>query len=76
MSDAHALATVFAAANDPQDLTGFIGWIADVIAALGRQWKSVGNYSDSLNRAVLIAFGIAIAKFVWDRRERISNGDA
>lgn len=50
-------------------------WNTALVAAgylLGSQWKSVGTYSDWLNWAVLVAFGIAIAKFVWDRRERIT----
>lgn len=50
-------------------------WNTALLAAgylLGSQWKAVGTYSDWLNWAVLAVFGIAIAKFVWDRRERIT----
>lgn len=38
---------------------------------LGRQWQSVGRYSDWLNYAVLGLFAIAIGKYVWDRRDRM-----
>jgi membrane protein DedA with SNARE-associated domain len=41
---------------------------------LGRQWQSVGQYSDWLNFAVIGALVLAIIKFVWTRRERIAIG--
>jgi membrane protein DedA with SNARE-associated domain len=54
---------------------GSLAWNAALVSAgylLGRQWKSVGEYSDWLNVAVIIAFAISIVKFIWDRRERIA----
>ena len=41
---------------------------------LGRQWQSVGQYSDWLNFAVIAALVLATIKFVWTRRERIAMG--
>jgi membrane protein DedA with SNARE-associated domain len=41
---------------------------------LGRQWQSVGQYSDWLNFAVIGALVLAIIKFVWTRRGRIAIG--
>jgi membrane protein DedA with SNARE-associated domain len=37
---------------------------------LGRQWTSIGRYSDWLNIAIIVALVAAVAKFVWDRRGR------
>ena len=43
---------------------------------LGRQWQSIGAYSDWLNVAVLAALLAAAARFVWNRRERIAGDRA
>lgn len=40
---------------------------------LGRQWRTVGQYSDWINYAVYAALAVLIAKYVWDRRARIST---
>lgn len=38
---------------------------------LGSQWRSIGRYSDWLNLAVIAVLLVTVAKFVWDRRDRI-----
>jgi len=56
---------------------GSIVWNAALVAAgylLGRQWQSVGRYSDWLNFAVIGVLAAGIVKFVWGRRERITTG--
>ena len=40
---------------------------------LGRQWRTVGRYSDWLNWAVVVLLVLGVAKFVWDRRDRIAT---
>jgi membrane protein DedA with SNARE-associated domain len=40
--------------------------------ALGNQWRTVGQYSDWLNYAVVVLLALATVKFVWSRRDRIS----
>lgn len=40
---------------------------------LGSRWRSVGRYSDWLNWAVVVLLLLAVAKFVWDRRDRIAG---
>jgi membrane protein DedA with SNARE-associated domain len=56
---------------------GSIVWNAALVAAgylLGRQWQSVGRYSDWLNFAVIGVLAAGIVKFVWGRRARITAG--
>lgn len=58
-------------------VAGSAMWNAALVAAgyvLGRQWQSVGRYSDWLNYAVIAALALAVAKFVWDRRARMMAG--
>jgi membrane protein DedA with SNARE-associated domain len=38
---------------------------------LGRQWRSIDQYSNWLNLAILAVLLAAVVKFVWDRRNRI-----
>lgn len=40
---------------------------------LGSRWRSVGQYSDWLNWAVIVVLVLAVAKFIWDRRDRIAT---
>jgi membrane protein DedA with SNARE-associated domain len=50
-------------------------WNTLLIAAgylLGNRWRSVGEYSDWLNYAVIAILLGAVGKFVWSRRDRIS----
>jgi membrane protein DedA with SNARE-associated domain len=50
-------------------------WNTLLIAAgylLGNRWRSVGEYSDWLNYAVIAILLVAVGKFVWSRRDRIS----
>lgn len=50
-------------------------WNTLLVAAgylLGNRWRSVGQYSDWLNYAVIALLLGAVAKFVWSRRDRIS----
>ena len=39
---------------------------------LGNRWRSVGQYSDWLNYAVIALLVGAVVKFVWSRRDRMS----
>jgi membrane protein DedA with SNARE-associated domain len=39
---------------------------------LGNRWRSVGQYSDWLNYAVIVLVAGAVIKFVWSRRDRVS----
>lgn len=53
---------------------GTLLWNTALVGAgflLGRQWRSVGTYSDYLNYGLIAALLLAIARFVWKRRERI-----
>jgi len=50
-------------------------WNTLLIAAgylLGNRWRSVGQYSDWLNYAVIALLAGAAIKFVWSRRDRLS----
>lgn len=40
---------------------------------LGSRWQTVGRYSDWLNWAVIALLLAAVAKFVWDRRDRLAT---
>jgi len=54
---------------------GSVIWNTALIAGgylLGSQWQSIGQYSDWLNLAVIGAMVIAVVKFFWNRRDRIS----
>jgi membrane protein DedA with SNARE-associated domain len=54
---------------------GSAAWNTVLILAgyvAGSQWRSVGRYSDWLNYGVIALLVVGVAKFVWDRRERIS----
>lgn len=56
---------------------GSVVWNVALIGAgylLGDRWQSVGRYSDWLNAAVVAALVLAVGKFVWDRRARITHG--
>lgn len=51
-------------------------WNTLLVAAgylLGNRWRSVGQYSDWLNYAVIALLLGAVVKFVWSRRDRIST---
>jgi membrane protein DedA with SNARE-associated domain len=53
---------------------GSVIWNSALVAGgylLGSQWRSIEQYSDWLNLAVLAVLLAAVVKFVWDRRERI-----
>jgi membrane protein DedA with SNARE-associated domain len=53
---------------------GSLAWNAALVGggyALGRQWRSIGAYSDYLNYGLIAALIIATARFVWKRRERL-----
>jgi membrane protein DedA with SNARE-associated domain len=55
-------------------MLGSVIWNSALIAGgylLGSQWRSIEQYSDWLNLAVLAVLLAAVLKFVWDRRERI-----
>lgn len=56
-------------------VVGSAMWNTLLVAAgymLGNQWRSVGQYSDWLNYAVIALLLGAVVKFVWSRRDRIS----
>lgn len=58
-------------------VAGSAAWNTALVVAgyvAGSQWRSVGRYSDWLNYAVVALLLIGLAKFVWDRRERLSVG--
>ena len=40
---------------------------------LGRQWRSVAEYSDVLNYVLIGALVLAVARFVWRRRDRLRH---
>lgn len=44
--------------------------------ALGSAWRSIGRYSDWINYAIIAVIVVAVAKFVWDRRERLPGVSA
>lgn len=49
-------------------------WNSALVAGgylLGSQWRSIEQYSDWLNLAVLAVLLAAVVKFVWDRRGRM-----
>lgn len=54
---------------------GSAAWNTLLVAAgylLGNRWRSVGQYSDWLNWAVVALLLALVAKFVWDRRDRVT----
>lgn len=54
---------------------GSAAWNTLLVTAgylLGNRWRSVGQYSDWLNWAVVALLLALVAKFVWDRRDRVS----
>lgn len=49
-------------------------WNAVWIAAgyvVGRQWQQVGRYSDWLNWTLAAAVAVAVARFLWKRRDHL-----
>lgn len=40
---------------------------------LGRQWRTIGEYSSFINYAVVAGLALALARFVWRRRDRIGS---
>lgn len=41
---------------------------------LGRQWQTVGQYSDWFNYAIYAALAFFVVKLIWERRGRLSLG--
>jgi membrane protein DedA with SNARE-associated domain len=39
--------------------------------AVGRRWQQAGTYSDWFNYAIVVVTVALLAKYVWDRRERL-----
>lgn len=57
---------------------GSAAWNTALVVAgflAGSRWRSVGRYSDWLNYAVIALLVVGVAKFVWDRRQRMSIGN-
>lgn len=53
---------------------GSAAWNTLLVTAgylLGNRWRSVGQYSDWLNWAVVALLLALVAKFVWGRRDRV-----
>lgn len=44
--------------------------------ALGSAWRSVGRYSGWINWAVVVAVIVVIARYVWNRRDRLAHAVA
>ncbi|MGI8574178.1 MAG: DedA family protein [Egibacteraceae bacterium] len=40
---------------------------------LGRQWRSMEQYSSYLNAAVYVALALVVVQFAWQRRDRIGS---
>ena len=49
-------------------------WNTGLVGAgylLGQQWQAVGQYSEYIDYGLITALVVAIARFVWKRRDRI-----
>lgn len=57
-------------------LAGSAVWNLGLLSAgylLGRQWRSMEQYSSYLNAAVYVALAVVLVQFAWQRRDRIGS---